>query len=100
MRIQDAFYLPGSDALTRQLDAILRAIGQQVNQLSEGRMVARYNATTAAPTTGPHARGDFVPNSEPSVLGVAGSQYVITGWLCTVSGEPGTWVEQRSLTGT
>src|SRR3546814_20313799 len=76
-------YLPGSDSLTRQLDSVLRAIGLQVNQLSEGRMVARYNATTAAPTTGAHAQGDFVPNSAPSVLGTAGSQYVLTGWLCT-----------------
>lgn len=92
MRIQDTFYLPGSDALTRQLDGVLRAIGQQVNQLSEGRMVARYNATTAAPTTGTHAVGDFVPNSAPSVLGTAGSRYLITGWTCTVAGEPGTWV--------
>src|SRR3546814_18875729 len=99
MRIQDDFYLPGSDSLTRQLDSVLRAIGLQVNQLSEGRMVARYNATTAAPTTGAHAQGDFVPNSAPSVLGTAGSQYVLTGWLCTAAGEPAPWVEQRRLTG-
>lgn len=100
MKIQDAFYLPGSDPLVRQLDSVLRAIGLQVNQLSEGRMVARYNAATAAPTTGSHAQGDFVPNSAPSVLGTAGSRYVIDGWTCTVAGDPGTWVQRRSLTGT
>src|SRR3546814_16065653 len=100
MKIQDAFYLPGSDALTRQLDSVLRAIGQQVNQLSEGRIVARYNATTAAPTTGSHAQGDFVANSAPRVLGTAGSQFVIAGWPCPAAGAPGTLGEQRGLHGT
>lgn len=81
--------------LTREL----REHALQVNMLSEGRITARYNASTAAPTTGLHQAGDFVPNSSPSELGSGGSKYVIDGWMCIVSGEPGTWVQKRFLTG-
>ena len=77
----------------------LREHATQVNLLSEGRLAAEYGATTAAPTTGTHARGDFVRNSEPSELGGASSKYGIYGWLCVTGGEPGTWVECRFLTG-
>lgn len=77
----------------------LREHATQVNLLSEGRLAAEYGATTAAPTTGTHARGDFVRNSEPSELGAASSKYVIYGWLCVTGGEPGTWVQCRFLTG-
>jgi hypothetical protein len=47
-------------------------------------------ATTAAPTTGTWAVGDFVQNSVPSV----GQP---KGWLCTVAGNPGTWVSTGNL---
>lgn len=77
----------------------LRDTAKQVNAISEGRLEAFYNAATAAPTTGDHARGDYIKNSEPSELGSASSKYVIEGWLCTVSGTPGTWVQKRFLTG-
>lgn len=77
----------------------LREHATQVNLLSEGRLRANYQAQTAAPTTGDYAQGDFVRNSGPVELGSAGSKYVVFGWLCIVSGAPGTWVEQRFLTG-
>lgn len=57
---------------------------------------------TAPPSGGSagwHARGQRYLNNEPSELGTASSKYVITGWICTVAGEPGTWVPMRSLTG-
>ena len=38
----------------------------------------------AAPTTGNHARGEFVFNVNPSAAG-------ILGWSCTTTGTPGTW---------
>ncbi len=76
-----------------------RQVAEQVNSLSEGRLVASYNASTAAPTTGTWAKGDFVMNSNPSELGTAGSKYVIEGWKCLVSGTPGTFVQKRFLTG-
>jgi hypothetical protein len=84
----------------RAVSELFRDVEQQGNQLAEGRVNARHAAATAAPTAGDWARGDQVDNSEPSVAGSAGSQYVIVGWICTVSGSPGTWVERRTLTGT
>jgi len=78
---------------------VVFALETAVNLLSEGRQVATYNATTAAPTTGSHALGDFVLNSAPSELGGGGSKYIIHGWRCTVAGTPGTWVQCRFLTG-
>jgi hypothetical protein len=88
------------DYLRSMLFDLMRDIETKVNALAEGRLAARHNAQTAAPTTGTHAQGDFVPNSAPAVAGGGGSQYVITGWICTASGTPGTWVECRTLTGT
>lgn len=88
------------DYLRSVFAEILRDIEIKVNGLAEGRITATHNAQTAAPTTGAHAAGDFVRNSAPAVAGAPGSQYVIFGWLCTVSGEPGTWVQCRTLTGT
>ena len=78
---------------------LLREIAAQLNGLSEGRMAASHAALTAAPTTGTWSQGDKVRNSAPSELGSAGSKYVIDGWICTVSGTPGTWLQQRTLTG-
>lgn len=78
---------------------VLREIAAQLNGLSEGRMAANYQALTAAPTTGTWNRGDKVRNSAPSELGIATAKYVIDGWICTVGGTPGTWVQQRTLTG-
>lgn len=75
-----------ADRLVPRLTDLLKAIGQQVNGLSEGRISARHQAATAAPTTGTYAQGDFVTNSAPS-----GAAPVI-GWVCTVGGTPGTWV--------
>lgn len=82
---------------TRLYD-ILRQLAVQVNALSDGLISASYRAT-AAPTTGQHLQGDFAKNSAPTELGTAGSKYVITGWICTASGAPGTWKECRTLTG-
>lgn len=104
MKIQDNPYLPNGDQnqLVRQLNQLLKEIGTQLNQLSEGQVVAVYNAATAAPTGSAvnYNQGDFIRNLTPSVLGTAGSQYVIMGWVCTVAGAPGTWVQSRTLTGT
>jgi hypothetical protein len=81
---------------------ILTDIDNQVNNLSEGRVSASYNAVTAIPTSSvvSYARGDKVWKSNVTVQGTALSQYVVIGWVCTASGTPGTWVEMRTLTGT
>jgi len=78
---------------------VLRDIANQLNGLSEGRITNSYTALTAAPTTGTWNQGDRILNSAPSELGTAGSKYTIEGWVCTVSGTPGTWVQRRCLTG-
>jgi len=76
-----------------------REIANQVNGLSEGSIVATYNANTAAPTTGTWAKGDQIRKSDPVEAGTTPNKYVITGYLCSVAGTPGTWLELRSLTG-
>ena len=77
----------------------LREHAQQINAVSEGRMAGAYNAQTAAPTTGTHALGDFIRNSAPAEAGSASSKYVVIGWVCTIAGTPGTWLQCRFLTG-
>lgn len=76
-----------------------RQIAAQVNALSEGQIAACYTASTAAPTTGTWAKGDEIRNTAPVEAGAAASKYVIRGWICTVAGTPGTWLQQRFLTG-
>lgn len=88
--------------LIRDLNDYLRKIQQQVNQLSEGSVAARYQANTAPPAVGNkqlYAKGDKIDNANPVELGSAGSKYVVTGWICTAGGTPGTWLALRSLTG-
>jgi hypothetical protein len=80
-----------------RMAAILRSIETQMGLHAEGRLAGRYTAATAAPTTGDWAKGDIVDNSSPSVVTSAASDYVIVGWICTVSGSPGTWKERRVL---
>lgn len=82
-----------------EMTDIFRDVATQLDGISEGKITASHNARTSVPTTSTAKRGDFVRNSEPSELGSGGSKYVIFGWLCTVSGEPGTWVQCRFLTG-
>lgn len=102
MRIQTQLRLPGEDtALTRHLTTSWAALTTQLNQLSEGLVVAVTNAATAAPTGGAanYNLGDFILNSAPSELGTAGSKYIIHGWRCVAAGNPGTWLQMRFLTG-
>lgn len=86
----------------RQIVSLLRETNTQVNQVSEGTLTGFHNSYTSPPvgTAQQYRQGDRILNSEPTVLGASGSQYVVTGWICTVSGAPGTWVQMRSLTGT
>ena len=104
MRIQSNPYLPSDGnpvQLVRQLDGLLRSITVQLNQLTEGQVVAVTNAATAAPTGGAvnYNLGDFILNSTPSELGAGGSKYIIHGWRCVAAGAPGTWLQCRFLTG-
>lgn len=53
------------------------------------------NAASAPPTTGTYETGDFIRNSNLTVLGQSADQYVVDGWKCIAGGTPGTWVEIR-----
>jgi hypothetical protein len=85
--------------MRRKMTDALNDITKQVNGVSEGTLAAFHTARVSAPTTGTWAKGDEIKNSDPSELGSASSKYVITGWICTVGGTPGTWLEMRTLTG-
>lgn len=102
MRLQTDNLRLGNDlpSLLRALAQILPSFAKQVNAVSEGRISGRYNALTAPPAIGKYQAGDYIPNSAPAVLGTAGAQYVLKGWICVGSGEPGTWAEDRGVTGT
>jgi len=97
------FYVPNQ---YNMLDATLtvRAICQQVNDLSEGKMRAHYNAASTAPAgVEAAATGDLVRDSNLTVQaniapGIA-ANYVRLGWVCTGYGTPGTWNELRFFTG-
>jgi parallel beta-helix repeat protein len=57
------------------------------------------HAGTAAPASGTWAVGDTVRNTAPAEAGSTPNKYVVTGWVCTAAGTPGTWLDMRSLTG-
>jgi len=95
-----ALRLPGElGALVLRLQDLLSQTNGQINLLTEGTLAAVHNARTAAPTTGTWAQGDVIRNATPAEAGSAGSKYVVTGWICTASGAPGTWLQCRVLTG-
>ena len=54
---------------------------------------------TAAPASGSWLVGDEVENTTKTELGAAASKYVISRWVCSVAGTPGTWLQERSFTG-
>lgn len=105
MRLPDRPFLPvGAETeydrrLSVALQDLLGKVSRKVNTLAAGRIAEAEETATAAPTSGLWVRGDQVRNSEPSELGSSGSRYVVIGWACVASGEPGTWVQCRFLTG-
>lgn len=99
MKLADFPIIPRDpDQLQRALSALFRDIATAVNQLSEGRLYASYNAVQSAPTAGDYVIGDFVKNSAPTEAGTVGSKYVLLGWVCT-SSSPLAFKECRVLTG-
>ena len=91
---------PKGPTFLQEITDIFRKTAQKVNQIASGSYAGFDGQGTAAPTTGTWAQGDFVKNSNPTVLGGGGSQYVIQGWTCVAGGTPGTWAQARTLTGT
>lgn len=87
-----------------KLAEVIRAICQQVNTLSEGRITARYQSQASSPSSVAASVGDVVWDSNTTVRasvapGVA-ANYVRLGWVCNVeSTTNATWQEIRVLTG-
>ena len=80
------------------ISKLFQEIQGQLNSLSEGRLSAKYNAVSSAPTAGDYAVGDIVQNSAPEEVGSASSKYILMGWMC-VDVDPLTFKELRCLTG-
>lgn len=94
------FQVP-SDYDRQAITNIVREICVQLNLVSEGRIVGYYSADSASPSSSMVSAqiGDQVRNLSPSETGAASSKYVVTGWICTAAGSPGTWLPMRALTG-
>lgn len=93
-----------SDYNKATLADIIRTICQQVNQLSEGQITARYQAQASQPSSVPAAVGDIVWDSNATVRGSVApglaASYVRLGWVCTVGSPTApTFQEIRVLTG-
>lgn len=90
---------PALSIFRASLGDYLRKIAAQLNNLTEGKIAAVTNATTAAPTAGTYNQGDKIWHSAPVEAGSVSSKYVIIGYVCVAAGTPGTWREMRVLTG-
>jgi len=106
MKLQTNLNLPVADnsvggiqQLMNKLSRMWTDMAVQVNATSEGQIQGAYNALTAPPASGNYKQGDMIRNSSPVEQGTAGSKYVVTGWICSASGSPGTWLQCRALTG-
>lgn len=89
--------------LAKAVAKYLKLVQQQVNRLSDGSINGCTTAALAPPVSNSvtiYAQGDYIRNSAPTVQGTSGSHYVVKGWLCVAGGAPGTWVQDRCLTGT
>jgi hypothetical protein len=90
--------------LYQALNKVLREIAIKTNQIAAGNNAGFDAQSTAVPSAGSWAIGDFVKKSNPVVAGGGGSQYVITGWVRITNGSGNIlntdWIEHRVLTGT
>lgn len=95
-------------SLSAALAKYLKLVQQQINRVSGGSIAGCSTASTSPPPSNSvtlYAQGDFIRNSHPTVLGTAGSRYILFGWSCVspgggIGGKPATFVEVRTLTGT
>ncbi|MGW6383125.1 hypothetical protein [Peribacillus butanolivorans] len=62
-------------------------------------IISNVNLGTTPPTAGTWTKGKLVLNDNKTELGIEGSKYIIDAWECIVSGNPGTWISKRMLTG-
>lgn len=65
------------------------ATASSVAELYDTRFAVDMATRNAAPTTESWIRGDFVRNYTGSINDA--NNMVLAGWICTVTGSPGTW---------
>jgi hypothetical protein len=101
MKLNEQVFVPldSPPNLAKFLFDRLSAIAKKVNGISSGNFASLDGIGTAAPTTGTWAQGDFIRNSAPVEAGSTPDKYVVFGFVCTVGGTPGTWLQVRTLTG-
>lgn len=105
-KIPSDLFLPDYDGnmakwakkIINKLNQNWAAMAKVLNSFMEGRVSQRFT-DTVMPTSGTWEKGDEVKNSNPIELGQDGKKYIVKGWLCISSGEPGLWVEMRFTTG-
>ena len=65
----------------------------------EGNSKFNYRSSVPSSGTAKYYAGTFVANTGAALVGGSGLSYILTGWLCTVTGSPGTWVQIAPTTG-
>jgi hypothetical protein len=89
--------------LYQALNKVLREIAIKTNQIAAGNTAGFDAQSTAVPSTGTWAIGDYVKKSNPVEAGSAPNKYVIKGWIRVTNGSGNTlntdWLEDRALTG-
>jgi len=76
---------------------VFASITNVIFNVSSGMNAVFYGSNS--PSGGTWRIGDRMINMNPSEAGSALSKYTIHGWICTAAGAPGTWLQQRTLTG-
>lgn len=76
---------------------ILRRLNENFFHYKLGGMNISYGSSP--PSSGKWNQGDKIYNTEPIEQGSQGRKYVISGWICTHGGSPGTWTPMQALTG-
>jgi len=85
---------PFEQELLRVTQIILRDHAQAINQAATGRLSA-WSASASTKPVMPGSIGDTVRNTNTTVLGSVGSQYIIDGWRY---GDDNVWHEISHLT--
>jgi hypothetical protein len=78
-------------------------IDAEQGRIALGNNLNWLQYSSVMPTSGSWTKGDTILNNNPSILGTAGSQYIVSGWKRLTTGSGNTlnsdWIEMRSLTG-
>ncbi len=77
-----------------RLYELFRQILTMVGAISDGRAIG-FTSMDTAPTSGAWYQGDQIKNAKPTVQN---GGFIVLGWVCVESGEPGVWKEIRCQT--